>query len=127
MLKYNEVTEMSPTQIESELATRIPHRVINAVLSASMFERDLDWAQDIAIGHADEDNPAEVRAIAIQALGHIARIYGAVDVERVLPVLEKALADKDRRIAAQAETALDDLRQFDPEFRVRWDQLHALP
>ena len=61
------------------------------------------------------------------SLGHIARIYGAVDVERVLPLLEKALADGDPAIAAEAETAPDDLRLFDPAFRARPDQLHRVP
>jgi hypothetical protein len=50
---------------------------------------------------------SRLRANAIQALGHMARVYGRLE-EEMKPVIERALVDPDPAIRAQADSAAMD-------------------
>lgn len=52
-----------------------------------------------------------LRANGIQAIGHIARVYGRLD-DQMKPVIERALADPDPDIRTQAESAVMDTNGY---------------
>src|SRR5262249_26238912 len=91
-LKYHEIPNLTRSQIEKALSTGDRRAIIDAILSASMFAHDLEWTLEICLKHAGSDD-ANVRCIAIEGLGHIARLHRQIDARRVMPVLRSALQE----------------------------------
>ena len=56
-----------------------------------------------------------LRVNALHCFGYIARVYGRLDLDAVLPILREAQDDiSDTEAAAAAQDALDDLEVFLP-------------
>jgi hypothetical protein len=86
-----------------------PNDVGEAILRLALHDSDGDWVTNHALSllrHSDSN----VRVMAATALGHIARIHGRIDVDRVLPALR--LLANDPATAGRAEDALDDIDMF---------------
>ena len=58
---------------------------------------------------SEHAHPA-VTGLAVTSLGHIARIHRQLDLDKVLPVLEKLRSDPE--IGGRVEDALDDIRKY---------------
>nr|CAP47715.1 putative integron gene cassette protein [uncultured bacterium] len=110
-MKYQEIPELSPEEIETALTEGHPLGLEVVVLSAVLHSSDSERAQDICIALSSHPNP-NVRGNAVLGLGHLARIHGFLNQERALPVVIAALADHDPYVAGQAESAADDITHF---------------
>lgn len=106
-LKYEEVTPISRREAIASLGSDDGNRVCDALVRVAFHDSDWRWVQDQCIC-LSLDQRASVRAISATCLGHLARIHGALDNEKVLPVLRKLLEDPETR--GYAEDALDDIR-----------------
>jgi hypothetical protein len=93
--------------------------VVEGILSATMYEHDPTWALEICLKYCNAGD-VDIRGIAIEGLGHIARVHGDIDLERVIPVLDVALKDTDPWVVDKAEFSLDDLTRFVPTFAAAW-------
>jgi hypothetical protein len=51
-----------------------------------------------------------VRGASALAAGHVARIHRSLTVDRIVPMIERLLADS--RTGGKAQDALDDIRMF---------------
>jgi len=88
-----------------------PETQVKGLLSLAHQADDWEYAQDLMIRYS-EDSDENVRGIAILCFGHIARIHGTIDQERVMPIIEKALHDESSFVRGHADSALDDIRLF---------------
>jgi hypothetical protein len=72
---------------------------------------DSDWrcVQEHCLRLTAAVDPA-VRRVAATCLGHLARIHGQLDLERVGPRLRDLRADPE--VSGSAEDALDDIQRF---------------
>ncbi|MBF6276096.1 hypothetical protein A5780_18720 [Nocardia sp. 852002-20019_SCH5090214] len=82
-----------------------------AILRLALHDPDLGWVTDRAL-ELLASSDWRIRAVAATALGHLARLHGGIDKERVVPAL-RALLD-DEATAGRAEDALDDITMFAP-------------
>lgn len=80
-----------------------------AMIAAALNVDDWEWLQNqfVELLHHPDLN---VRAIAATSLGHVARVHGHLDVERVRPLLEALRQHHKTR--GFADTALEDIEMF---------------
>ncbi|NQE68454.1 hypothetical protein NG2371_02912 [Nocardia gamkensis] len=83
--------------------------VREAILSVALQVPDAAWVTDRALRLVDSPDFG-VRAAAVTAVGHLARIHRAIDEERVVPVLRPM--SNEPEIAGRVEDALDDIAVF---------------
>lgn len=79
------------------------------MIALAMAEPDRPWMerQLIELMH---DADGSVRSIAATAVGHLARVHGAIDLEHIVPLLESLLGDDEA--SGNAANALDDINMF---------------
>jgi hypothetical protein len=83
--------------------------VCEAILSVALHDPDAAWLTDRALRLVDSPDFG-VRAAAVTAVGHLARIHRAIDEERVVPALCRL--SNEPEIAGRVEDALDDIAVF---------------
>ena len=108
-VKYEEPQRLPKAEAERIFESGDLHDSREALVSMALNETDWRWVQEKCLGftsHAD----ASVRSVAATCLGHVARIHGQLDLDRVMPRLEFLLRDPET--AGYAETAIDDVHMF---------------
>ena len=90
-IRYEEIPDLSRSEIEDRLEHGEENDVIIAMLSAALYDEDAGWIEQICLRSLD--SPIfNIRAIAMTSLGHVARIHGRLD----LPTVNKKLCDVER-------------------------------
>jgi hypothetical protein len=87
-----------------------PEELLALLIELALSGEDRAFAEQCCVrlaGHRHVD----VRGNAVLGLGHLARRFGALDRERVVPVVEAALRDAKSHVREQAEAAADDLEE----------------
>lgn len=108
-MHWDEVKPIDRQDAEVALATEDDEVVCDALVRCTFHENDWKWVQSQCLRLLQ--SPAiTVRIVAVTCLGHLARIHGVLDLDRVLPVLSELA--KDSRIAGRVEDTLDDIRLF---------------
>lgn len=108
-MKYAEPRAFSREEADEELASGNPDQIREALVALAL--RDGDWrcVQGKCLEFASHSDPS-IRALAATCLGHLARLHGQLDLDEVLPVLTRMMADPDTE--GSAENALDDIKMF---------------
>jgi len=108
-MKYEELQPIPRLQAEELLASDDADTVCRTLISAALFEEDWRWVESMCLQMAHDPRPA-VRGCAMTGLGHVARIHGLLNLDVVIPLLERLVSDP--AIGGRAEDALDDIRRF---------------
>jgi hypothetical protein len=108
-MRYDEPKALSKDEAERVFASRDLQKVREALVSIAFVEPDWRWVQDWCLAFTARAH-CSVRAVAATCLGHLARIHGQLDTQRVMPRLELLLGDPET--TAYAETAIDDVLMF---------------
>ena len=106
-LTYQEPHPITRDEAKAAFASGDPERIAHALVNVAFHEADWRWVQERCLGFARAD-VAAVRQIAVTCLGHMARIHGRLDLDRVLPVFDELSRDPE----VQVDDALDDIRMF---------------
>jgi hypothetical protein len=104
---YREPQPISVGEAERILASNDSNAIASTLVDIAYHERD--WAQNKCLAFARYPEP-NVRQVAVNCLGDIARIHRTLDLARVLPVLDDLSGDTE----VTTEDALDDIRMFIP-------------
>ena len=94
--------------MEAAIERNQPGELLYVPVWVSMDPPDCAWAQGGCVrlcGHPD----VGVRGNAILGFGHLARTSGALDRERVKPLIEGALHDPEEYVRGQADSAARDV------------------
>ena len=105
-MRYSEVEPISRDEAEKAFASGISETVCAALIRVVYHEPDWRWVQGKCIEMSDNPDPA-IAGLAITSLGHLARIRRRLELDKVLPVLEKHRADP--IVGGRVEDALDDI------------------
>lgn len=103
----DENREWALEQIKSDETDRIA----DALLSLAFYDEDWMFVENLCIEYSSHSD-SKVRGIAILWFGHLARIHGQLHIEKVMPIINKALIDKDNFIRGHAYDAKDDINMF---------------
>ncbi|MDR8363173.1 hypothetical protein [Pseudomonas sp. JL3] len=108
-LLYQDPT-MSHEEATRLLASDVETNVAAALISIGLNEQDKTWAQNTCLKYLESESES-VAASAITALGHIARRQGDLDLDVVLPALEKVKKNFPSLEGTVTDT-LDDIETF---------------
>lgn len=108
-MRFHQVEPLSREELQAAFASRVEERAVEALISAAYYDPDWRWVQSQCLHFAASSSPS-LRATAITCLGHLARVHRALDLDLVLPVLEK-LADEPE-LRGRVEDTLDDIGMF---------------
>ena len=108
-MQYKDVEPISRQDAVSAFSSGSREAIQDALVRVVLHDPDWRWAQDTCIEYAKHDDPSIVQ-IAVTCFGHLARIHGKLDLERVLPILQEL--SKSQKTAGRVEDALDDIRVF---------------
>ncbi len=108
-LKYQQVKPLERQEAVDALSSDDSDLVRDALVRVAYHDRDWRRVQDQCLRLSHHQSRA-VRAVSVTCLGHLARIHGALDEDKVLPVLRALLEDPETR--GYAQDALDDIDIF---------------
>jgi len=108
-MRYKEAEPISRREAEVAFSSGSPERISDALVSAAFFDPDWRWVQDICIQYANHSD-LQISGMAVTCFGHLARIHGNLEMERVLPILQKLR--KDPKLAGKVDDALDDINMY---------------
>lgn len=97
--------------VEAVLARGDPEEILYVPVIISLDPPDCAWSQELCIQLSSHEH-TDVRANAVLGFGHLARVCGKLDKERVRPIVEAALRDPERRVRGAAEDAASDIGMF---------------
>lgn len=86
--------------------------IAEALLGVTTVDPDWRWVQNQCLALLRHES-ADVRAIAITCLGHLARIHRQLDAAKVIAELQNH--QNDEQIAGRVRDALDDLALYLPQ------------
>lgn len=84
---------------------------IPIVVGMNAADCDREWAENICVSLADHPH-FNVRGNAVLGFGHIVRTCRALNTEKVLPIIDKALRDDHEYVRGHAEDALSDIKIY---------------
>jgi hypothetical protein len=96
-------------EIEKKLRSKDSTIVINTLLEITFHNQNWEWVQDLCIELLENKNP-DIKGLAVTCIGHIARIHGTIDKEKVLKAFESR--KNDHTINGRIEDAIDDINMF---------------
>ena len=107
--KYEEPAPVTRAAYEHIVATGTDEARRSALVGLTLGGHCRDYVRDECLRLIGSTS-WQTRAVAATCLGHLARIHGRLDSDRVRPAL-RALLD-DPRTAGAAEDALEDIAMF---------------
>lgn len=81
-----------------------------ALLALTFDEPDRIWMEELLLDLVDNAPDAQLRALAVICLGHLARIHGDITAETVVARLQALRTDESLR--SRAVNALEDIEDF---------------
>ena len=108
-MRYHD-PDLTHDESVNDLATGVVSKITTALISVGLNETDGTWAQSVCLQHIHHDNEA-IASAAIVAIGHIARRFGALDMDKVLPALQQAMR-KCPALSGVIGSAMDDIEMF---------------
>jgi hypothetical protein len=106
--RHEEPAAASREDLESAVATGDPTSISRTMVGV-IEDDDVDWLTDTLLDLAGHES-LEVRATAVTCLGHVARIHGHVDSDRVLSRLRHLRSE--RPLRGRVDDAIDDIKHF---------------
>ena len=110
-MQYREIQERGRLEVERLIAEDRFEELRNAVIDVAMAAEDYKWAEDVCIRLSQHSDPV-VRGNAVLGFGHLARRFGSLELDVVLPIAKRALNDSDAYVQGHADSALDDIQMF---------------
>lgn len=103
---YQELPPITRIVANQAFDTDKEDQVTNALLRLALHEPDWQWAQNRCLAYTSHQNTT-VRRVAIQCIGHLARIHGKLDLSVVHPILERL--EEDPELAGTVQDTRDDI------------------
>ncbi|WP_417451760.1 hypothetical protein [Kordiimonas sp.] len=110
-MKYEAFKPLDKTAAGEMLLSGDEEKIVYGLLGAVEGDTDWRWVQDQCLRFVN-DPRENVARVAIQCLGHLARLERKLDLEKVLPVLDACTVHKNPLIRGVAEDAKGDIKVF---------------
>lgn len=107
--RYERIPEMTREEALALLKAADGLSRSRALLSLALYDPDWRWVQNLSLALI-EDPHSDLKGTAALALAHLARIHRTLDLDVVLPALERLKNDKN--IGGRVEDALSDIEIY---------------
>lgn len=108
-MTYEELEPIARSDFQIEMASGDTYRMCTALVRAALYDSDRPWLEDLLATYLRHPEVA-VRTVAATCTGHVARLHGEIDLERLVPLL-RALESSEETLGA-AQDALSDIDVF---------------
>ena len=105
-MKLEQLHPRPRTEIVRDLESDDRDTIVRALLAAALHDSDRRFLEDQIVRFLQHGDPW-VRGAAAIGAGHVARLHRTIDVERVVPLIERLLAHPET--LGKAEDALEDI------------------
>lgn len=109
MYKYDKVEPIDKKESEIIFKSNDVDKICKAAVSIAFFEQDWLWAQNKFLELLLNEN-SDISGIAATCIGHIARIQGRIEKEKVIAILRSRISEQ--AICGQINDALDDIEMY---------------
>jgi hypothetical protein len=109
MYRYHNVFPVDKVAAEKNFASEDVEKICHTLVAVALHEIDWKWVQDKCLTFFMNESP-DISGLAATCLGHLARIHGQLEKDKVIPLLKSRLNDP--AIAGQIEDALNDIEMF---------------
>jgi hypothetical protein len=109
MKKYQHITPISRSEAERIIEQGSPEEIALTLVRLAYYDPDWIWVQDSCIA-LSAHHEKWIRRTCATCFGHLARIHGKLEKQKVMPVLNRLLADPDAKGAAK--DAIEDIEVF---------------
>ena len=112
-MQYWEPEPLSREEEEAGLHSDDPSVICETLVSCAYYDDDWRWVQERCLEFMHHWN-RQVRYVAIICLGHLVRIHGVLDLDRVQPALKEMVkgSEPDPDILDAVLSARSDIRIF---------------
>jgi hypothetical protein len=107
--KFRQIDPISRNDAEGIFRNGTPSAIAVTLVRLAYHEPDWKWVQDKCIGFSSHSD-VWVRRTCATCFGHIARIHGEIERDKVMVVLKRLLLDSD--VKGEAEDTLEDFKVF---------------
>ncbi len=101
--------EISIKELEEDFNSSNKDKIIKALLYASFNITNWKWVQNKCIDLLD-DKDEDIKGLAITCLGHLARIHGTIEKNKVFQALREKV--REENLKGRVQDALDDIEMF---------------
>jgi NH3-dependent NAD+ synthetase len=108
---YDPVRHRTKEEIRTTLSHGIPSEIRDALISASYWEKDWQWAEQQLINFSEQQDDLILWAVAT-GFGFIAAFNGDIDEAIVGPILTRLRAHSNPSVAQAAEESEADIEHF---------------
>lgn len=111
--EYKAITNLTRDEVAIRLLKGDPRELQYVAVSVALFSDDLSWAQEVCVQLAEHPDPL-VRGNALLGFGHIARRFGELNLDIIMPIVDRARHDPEEEeyVRFQANDAFDDIQHY---------------
>ena len=109
--EYRSISALTREDVLKLLSRDDPRELQYVSISVAMFSDDLELAQDVCLRLAKHVDPL-VRGNALLGFGHIARRFGTLNKDAIMPIVCAAQGASEEYVRYQANDALDDIEHY---------------
>lgn len=110
-IRFEDLAHFTRNDVDAAIERNDPDELQLVPVTVALSSSELALAQDVCLKLCTHEH-FKVRGNAVMSLGHLARRFRALDEDKVRPVLESALNDKDDYVKTLAKSAADEIHQF---------------
>lgn len=111
-MKYEEIKKIDSSNLLSELGSLDEDKKLNALLHLVLNENNYNLAMKTTLEFSDNESEL-IKGCAIECFGHIARIYGKLELEKVNNIINTNLRQKPSKfLLGKILDAKDDIEIF---------------
>jgi hypothetical protein len=110
-IRFQDLASFTSDDVNAAIARNDPDELPFVPIMVALSAPELAQAQEVCLKLCAHEHH-KVRGNAVMSLGHLARRFRALDEDKVRPVLESALDDKDEYVKMLAKSAADEIHQF---------------
>jgi hypothetical protein len=115
---FHNPPQATPADVRTALHRGDLPSALGAMVGSVLYgEGDWKELQELYLGLLEHED-RQVRALAATCLGHLARVYGQLDEDRVVPALRSRRSTP--HVGGAVTTALEDIELFLHPLRARW-------
>jgi hypothetical protein len=109
--RFQDLPRFTRDDVDAAITRNDPDELQLVPITVALSSSELALAQEVCLKLCTHEH-FKVRGNAVMSLGHLARRFRALDEDKVRPLLESALNDKDDYVKMLAKSAADEIHQF---------------
>jgi hypothetical protein len=110
-IRFQDLARFTRDDVDAAITRNDPDELQFVPITVALSSSELALAQEVCLKLCTHEHH-KVRGNAVMSLGHLARRFRALDEDKVRPILELALNDKDEYVKMLAKSAADEIHQF---------------